>query len=285
MLHQRNAEATFDQQAVGVLHVRNIHEIRKPPALIDHRQIHAVFSDAQSHFHPATVRNALIGLDRIRHSFRRHPPKIIEPITIENLCRGCGCCDNHPNDGDEIGSSGNVDVDDMEWPAGRGAHRGAKLAHSRSNVRERVNARRRDPLAFPPTQLTLATRLLAVDSVWEQWDLVCADPVGCDELDQLIRALIWGYVVIAWMIFFAALRPWTTDLPKPVGIVLAAAASALIVWISIGVVGSSGNLRTAGIISAIGLLAVWIGRPSFTERKPKSEPDINEEASPSSSTH
>lgn len=124
-----------------------------------------------------------------------------------------------------------------------------------------------------------------MDSVWEQWDLVCAEPVGCDALDQLVRAIVWAYVVVAWMIFFAALRPWTADLPKPLSVALAAIGSALIVWISVGVVGSSGNLRTAGIITGLGLLAVWIGRPAFTERKPTKADGVTSDASPTSSTH
>lgn len=124
-----------------------------------------------------------------------------------------------------------------------------------------------------------------MDSVWEQWDLVCADPVGCDSLDQLMRAIVWAYVVVALMIFFAAIRPWTTDLPRAAGIVLAAAGSALIVWVAIDAVGSSGSLRTAGIITAIGLLAVWIGRPAFTERKRSDSNELTEGASPTSSTH
>lgn len=130
-----------------------------------------------------------------------------------------------------------------------------------------------------------ATTLTAVDSVWEQWDLVCADPVGCDALDQLMRAIVWAYVVVALMIFFAAIRPWTTDLPKAAAIVLAAIGSALIVWLAVDAVGSSGSLRTAGIITAVGLLAVWIGRPGFTERKRSDSNGPIEDASPTSSTH
>lgn len=124
--------------------------------------------------------------------------------------------------------------------------------------------------------------MTAVDSVWEQWDLVCAEPVGCDSLDQLVRAIAWAYVVVAWMIFFAAIRQWTTDLPKAIGTAIAAVGSALIVWISIGVVGSSGSLRTAGIITALGLVAVWIGRPGFAQRK---DTEFSSDASPTSSTH
>lgn len=122
-----------------------------------------------------------------------------------------------------------------------------------------------------------------MDSVWEQWDLVCAEPGGCDTLDQLMRAIVWAYVLVAWMIFFAAIRPWTTALPKAAGVAFAALGSALIVWISIGVIGSSGSLRTAGIITAIGLVAVWIGRPAFTERKQLGD-DVSADASPTSST-
>lgn len=129
----------------------------------------------------------------------------------------------------------------------------------------------------------MTTTLAGVDSVWEQWDLVCAEPGGCDTLDQLMRAIVWAYVLVAWMIFFAAIRPWTTALPKAAGVALAALASALVVWISIGVVGSSGSVRTAGIITAVGLIAVWIGRPAFTERS-HADGDVNADASPTSST-
>ena len=115
------------------------------------------------------------------------------------------------------------------------------------------------------TPVRAGTRLPAVDSVWEQWDLACADPGGCDPIDQLLRAIAWSYVVVALVIFFAALRPWTTDLPRPLGVLAAALGSALVVRISVGIVGSSGSLRTAGIITAVGLAAVWIGRPAFTE--------------------
>ena len=132
----------------------------------------------------------------------------------------------------------------------------------------------------------MTTTLADVDSVWEQWDLVCAEPGGCDTLDQLLRAIIWAYVLVAWMIFFAALRPWTTDLPRAAGVAIAAVGSALVVWISVGVIGSSGSLRTAGVITAIGLAAVWIGRPAFTERKSADDDNsVNADASPTSSTH
>lgn len=119
---------------------------------------------------------------------------------------------------------------------------------------------------------------------------MCTDPGGCDAIDQLLRGLIWGYVLIAWMIFFAALRPWTSDLPTPIGVVLSAAASAVIVRVSVGVVGSSGSLRTALTITAIGLALVWIGRPAFTERRsaPPERPqdtEFTEGSSPTSSTH
>ncbi len=123
-----------------------------------------------------------------------------------------------------------------------------------------------------------------VDSLWEQWDLVCADPGGCDEIDQLLRALVWACVVVGLVIFYAALRPWTTDLPRPAGIVVAAAGSTLIVWISIGIVGTSGSVRTAAIITAISLAAVWIGRPGFTERGGAQPDEVTEDASPTSST-
>ena len=124
-----------------------------------------------------------------------------------------------------------------------------------------------------------------VDSVWEQWDLVCAEPVGCDNLDQLMRALVWAYVVVGLVIFYGAFRPWTTDLPKAAGVALAALGSAAVVWFSIGVIGSSGSLRTAGIITAVGLVAVWIGRPAFTERGDRADEDLSADASPTSSTH
>lgn len=130
-----------------------------------------------------------------------------------------------------------------------------------------------------------------MDAIWEQWDLVC-DPSGCDPLDQLLRAMVYGFLVIAVMIFYAAVRPWTQNLPKPAGVAAAALAAVVIVWMARGFVVSSGSLRAAGIITALGLIAVWIGRPAFTERSMASETDpdqpddsISGDASPTSSMH
>ena len=120
-----------------------------------------------------------------------------------------------------------------------------------------------------------------VNTIWEQWDLVC-DPGGCDALDQLLRAMVYGFLIIALMIFYAAVRPWTRGLPDAAGVPLAGLASVVIVWIARGLVASSGNLRLAAVITAIGLLAVWIGRPEFTERRAV---DLTEEPSPTSSRH
>jgi hypothetical protein len=121
-----------------------------------------------------------------------------------------------------------------------------------------------------------------VDAVWEQWDLACTDPGGCDALDQLLRVMVWSYLFIALIIFYAAVRPWTRQLPTTIGAAVSAAAAFVIVWLARNVVASSGNLRTAGIITALGLLAVWIGRPAFTERR--RDPPITEESPPISST-
>ncbi len=255
-----------------MLHVRDIDEVGKPAAFVDHCQVHTIGSDPERDLHSATTRDSLVGFDCVRHRFGRHPPEVIEPVTVEHLGRSCRSSDDHSDHRDQIGASGDVDVDDMKRPAGRGVHQRDKLAHGLVHVRERV--------ASP---VRAGTRLPAVDSVWEQWDLVCADPGGCDPLDQLMRAIVWALVVVAWMIFFAALRPWTTDLPKPVAIAVAALGSAVIVWFSVGIVGSSGNLRTAGIIAAVGLLAVWIGRPGFTERRRNGD-EVNEAETSTSST-
>lgn len=131
----------------------------------------------------------------------------------------------------------------------------------------------------------LAT-VTVVNSIWEQWDLVC-DPSGCDALDQLARAMVYGFLIIALMIFYAAARPWTSDLPDVAGIPLAGLVSLVIVWVSRGLVASSGNLRLAAVIIALGLLAVWIGRPEFTERgrePDREQDDLNADASQTSST-
>lgn len=125
--------------------------------------------------------------------------------------------------------------------------------------------------------------MTAVNTIWEQWDLVC-DPSGCEPLDQLLRAMVYGFLIIALMIFYAAVRPWTRNLPDAAGIPLAGVASLLIVWVARALVASSGNLRLAGVITVIGLLAVWIGRPEFTERRAGSD-DLTEEPSPTSSRH
>ncbi len=122
-----------------------------------------------------------------------------------------------------------------------------------------------------------------MDAVWEQWDLACTDAGGCDELDQLLRAMVWAYLIIALIIFYAAVRPWTRQLPTALGVIASASAAFGIVWLARNVVASSGNLRTAGIITGLGLLAAWIGRPAFTERS--RDPDITEGSPPISSTH
>lgn len=133
------------------------------------------------------------------------------------------------------------------------------------------------------------TSLATVDAIWEQWDLVC-DPSGCDPLDQLLRVMVYGFLVIAVMIFYAAVRPWTENLPKPAGVIVSAVSAFVIVWIARGFVVASGSLRAAGIITAVGLLAVWIGRPAFTERSDRgadtgTDGTVSGDASPTSSMH
>ena len=120
-----------------------------------------------------------------------------------------------------------------------------------------------------------------MDAVWEQWDLACTDPGGCDALEQLLRAMVWTYLLIALMIFYAAVRPWTRRLPTAAGVALSCAAAFAIVWMARGVVASSGDLRIAGVLTVLGLLAVWIGRPAFVEQW--SDGAITEDASPTSS--
>ena len=130
--------------------------------------------------------------------------------------------------------------------------------------------------------------LRCVDAIWERWDLVC-DPAGCEPLDQLLRAMIYGFVLIALMIFYAAARPWTTNLPTPLGVAIAALTSVTITWLCLGVVTSSPRLVVAVI--ALGLIATWVGRPAFTQRTSnlgveKSVDDpLSEGSSPISSTH
>ncbi len=123
-----------------------------------------------------------------------------------------------------------------------------------------------------------------MEAIWEQWDLVC-DPSGCDPLDQLLRAMVYGFLVIALTVFYAAVRPWTTNLPRPAGIAVSAVASLIIVWMARAYVVGSGSLRAAAVIAVVGLLAVWIGRPAFTERS-RSDPDesLSGDATPTSST-
>jgi hypothetical protein len=132
----------------------------------------------------------------------------------------------------------------------------------------------------------VVTSLVIVDAIWEQWDLVC-DPSGCDPLDQLIRVMVYGFLVIAVMVFYAAVRPWTENLPKTAGVAISLVSAVVIVWVARNVVVSNGSLRSAGVITALGLLAVWIGRPGFTEQSgpEPTDPDasISGDASPTSS--
>ena len=282
MLHQGNSEATLDQQTIRMLHVGNIDEIGQAPTLINHRQEDPVLSDSERHTHSPLARQALVGLDRVRHCLGGDPTQIVETIATEDLSGGCRRSDNHSYDRDEIRASRDVDLDDMKWPTGRGAHRGIKLAHTAHIVRERCASSKVLCTSWS-RRCGQPTTLTVVDSVWEQWDLVCADPGGCDTLDQLMRAIVWAYVLVAWMIFYAALQPWTTDLPKAAGTAIAAIGSAVIVWISVGIIGSSGSLRTAGVITVVGLIAVWIGRPTFAQRGPVDVDEVNADASPTSS--
>lgn len=147
-------------------------------------------------------------------------------------------------------------------------------------------SRSRAPMSRASVQVV--TSLVTVDAIWEQWDLVC-DPSGCDPLDQLIRVMVYGFLVIAVMVFYAAVRPWTENLPKAVGVAISVVSAVVIVWVARGIVVSSGNLQTAVVIIALGLLAVWIGRPGFTERSEpeQTDPDasISGGASPTSSMH
>jgi len=127
-----------------------------------------------------------------------------------------------------------------------------------------------------------------VDAIWEQWDLVC-DPSGCEPLERVLRAGVYSFLIIGLLIFYAAVRPWTRSLPTAVGVAVSAVSSLVIVLAARHVVASSGSLRTAAIISALGLIAVWVGRPAFTERTgappPIDDPTVNGDASPTSSTH
>lgn len=124
-----------------------------------------------------------------------------------------------------------------------------------------------------------------MDAVWERWDLVCGD--SCEPIDQVLRIIIWSYLFIAFLIFYAAIRPWTMALPRVAGIGLSIIGSLIIVWVARDLVASSGSLRTAGVITGLGLLAVWIGRPAFLDRSDPTpvDPDLNGNASPTSSTH
>lgn len=125
----------------------------------------------------------------------------------------------------------------------------------------------------------------AVDAVWERWDLVCMEPEGCDVLVRVLRAIAWSYVGIALLIFYVAIRAWTRGLPTAAGMAVAALGSFIVVSVGRSWVASSGSVRTLAIITGLGLLAAWIGRPSFTERSREPDAELSEEAEPTSATH
>ncbi len=131
--------------------------------------------------------------------------------------------------------------------------------------------------------------MLPVDAVWERWDLVCADPEGCDTLVRVLRVIAWSYVGIMLLIFFVAIRAWTRNLHPAAGIALAAVGSILIVRIGLSWVTASEGIRSLLVITGLGLLAAWIGRPGFAQRSSPAvdHPDrgVNGESSPTSANH
>lgn len=125
-----------------------------------------------------------------------------------------------------------------------------------------------------------------MDAVFEQFDLMCNEPDGCDVLVQVLRAIVWSYFGIALVIFFVAARAWTRDLPDALGVGVAAVASLVIVLIGRSMVASTGNVRLLIALTAFGLLAAWVGRPDLTSRRRRSDDDdVNGDASPTSATH
>ncbi len=105
-----------------------------------------------------------------------------------------------------------------------------------------------------------------MDAVWDQWNLIC-DPEGCDIWVQVLRVIVWGYFGIALVIFFVAIRAWTTSLHPVLGFIVAAVGSYLIVRTGRSYIASTGSLRALGYFTAIGLVAVLVGKPKFLERK------------------
>jgi hypothetical protein len=125
-----------------------------------------------------------------------------------------------------------------------------------------------------------------MDSVFEQFDLMCSEPDGCDVLVQVLRAIVWSYFGIALVIFFVAARAWTRDLPDALGVGVAAVASLVIVLIGRSLVASTGSVRLLIALTAFGLLAAWVGRPDVTRRQRRSgDDDVNGDASPTSARH
>ena len=89
-----------------------------------------------------------------------------------------------------------------------------------------------------------------MDEIWERWDLTCPEPDGCEELVLVLRAIVYGYLVLAFVVFYAAIRGWTDRLHRLLGVAIAAAGSAAIVLVGRNYVASTGSIRDAVIIVA-----------------------------------
>jgi hypothetical protein len=125
-----------------------------------------------------------------------------------------------------------------------------------------------------------------MDAVFEQFDLMCTEPDGCDLLVQVLRAIVWSYFGIALVIFFVAARAWTRGLPDAIGVGVAAVASLVIVAVGRSMVASTGSIRLLVVLTAFGLLAAWIGRPDLARWQSRSgEDEVNGDASPTSARH
>ncbi len=82
-------------------------------------------------------------------------------------------------------------------------------------------------------------------------------------METALRWIMWGFVILGFLIAYFAIRGWTVDLNKYVGIVVSAVGGYFITVVMRGYVASGGSLRTTAVVAAVLLALAGLGRPQF----------------------